>query len=32
MSITLKKVSIITGNTETEVYAKEELQNHLINR
>ena len=29
MSITLKNVSIFTGNTETEVYAKEELQKYL---
>ena len=29
MSITLKNVSILTGNTETEVYAKEELQKYL---
>ena len=29
MSITLKQVSIITGNTETEVFAKEELQKYL---
>ena len=29
MSITLKQVSIITGNTETEIYAKEELQKYL---
>ena len=29
MSITLKQVSIITGSTETEVYAKEELQKYL---
>ena len=29
MSITLKQVSIITGNTETEVFAAEELQKYL---
>ena len=29
MSITLKNVSILTGNTETEIYAKEELQKYL---
>ena len=29
MKITLKQVCIITGNTETEVYAKEELQKYL---
>ncbi|MBQ7391090.1 MAG: hypothetical protein IJV73_00240, partial [Clostridia bacterium] len=29
MSITLKQVSIITGNTETEIFAAEELQKYL---
>ena len=29
MSIILKHVSIITGNTETEVFAAEELQKYL---
>ena len=29
MSITLKQVSILAGNTETEVFAAEELQKYL---